>query len=48
MEKSATLPVDGLSLGIEDLEAIEAPSWLSGFVTGLGVGVAVGGLIFLT
>jgi hypothetical protein len=48
MEHSTTLPVDGLNLGIEDLESLDSPSWLGAFLTGVGVGVAIGGAVFLT
>ncbi len=48
MDNSTTVPADGLSLGIEDLEDLDSPSWLTGFITGVGVGIAIGGAVFLT
>ena len=48
MDNSTTVPVDGLSLGIEDLEALDSPSWLGGFIAGVGVGIGIGAIVFLT
>jgi len=45
MNTPASPPLD---LAMEDLEAIDAPFSIGDFVVGVGVGLGVGALVFLT